>query len=674
MKKKESKKKYPFLLKSCGVIFLIFLAVSIISSVYTRREYLEIHIDEVEKNTEMLNHYAAERLTSYRSLPVLIDAWERDLDVYSSAFMAQLQSSAWVNQLDLPEVTAERVAAMKNSDQRAFGYVCYTRIAYGFDLMYNSFRPTALYCVKMVGGSPAYLFWSDNNSENNYMIPTVPHEIGWDDRPALNEIYASASPDCVMIKGESSVTGEDQMLVYTPIVENGTVLCVIVCAKDWVEVENDISYSAFKIAVVNVLLLFLLTLIVVAFVYRYEREKLRIAAEQQKTQAEMAIAAKIQSDQMPDPAREFSAQKGIDISGFIKPARDIGGDFFDCFMIDDSHTAIVIADVSDKGIPAALFMMLTKTLIKSELMQGSSPAEALNRINRQVSEQNAQGMFVTIWLAVVNLLTGACSIVNAGHENPFVKPAGGAWNELRYHHALAVGITPKTVYTDHKYTLNPGDSIFVYTDGVTDAVNSQHRRYGCERLKAALNGCADSGAESLVRLVREDVSAFFAGEEQFDDITMLCVRFLGFSSITVAAQNGSMNAVNAFVLSKAETFGASKQALKEIRLSVEEIFGNIVDYAYGEGSGTVAVEVMPDERTKVFSVVFRDSGAPFDPTARESPDLTQQNVGGLGIYLAKKMMDELEYEYKDGHNVLTMRKKLCSDASFKEETKCLTQE
>ncbi|MBR5428617.1 MAG: SpoIIE family protein phosphatase, partial [Clostridia bacterium] len=341
--------------------------------------------------------------------------------------------------------------------------------------------------------------------------------------------------------------------------------------------------------------------------------------------------------------------------------------FFDCFMIDGAHIALAVADVSDKGIPAAMFMMLTKTLIKNELTQGRSPAEALNAVNRQLTEQNAEGMFVTVWLAVVNLRTGECEVVNAGHEDPLVKQGGGEWEYLRYRHHLALGITPKTVYQGHRRILNKGDSVFVFTDGVTEEMNAARERYGNDRLRDVLNSCVEGGAGSLVGAVKDDVSSFFAGVEQFDDITMLCFRYFGADSVTVAARNDSLDAVNEFILTRAERFGASERELNEIRLSVEEIFGNIVDYAYEENDGVVEIDVFTDDRTGFFSVTFRDGGRPFDPTAVGAPKLTsdtgQRQVGGLGIYLAKQMTDEIVYEYRDGKNVLTMRKRIAQTQS-----------
>lgn len=663
MTKKQNK---TFLLKSCGVVFVIFLLVSAISSVYTRSEYLKIHIDVVKKNTEILNRYVVESLTDYAAFPWLIDRWTTNRKT-TGRFVSAEQATGWVDQSDLTRITADQIEAREECDKDAFTYICYSRIATGFDQTYVAFRPKAIFCVATVDGVPLCLFCGDEYSNDREHSPNLHEAADQIDQSALDEIYSSLSPDCVTRRGDLDGTGGEHMAFYTPILENGRVLCVIVCVKDLGEVVEDINESALKIAVVNVLMLFALTLLVMAFLFRRQKEKLDLAAQREKTQAEMEIAAKIQADQMPDPARELTSQKEFDVAGFIKPAKEVGGDFFDCFMIDGAHIALAVADVSDKGIPAALFMMLTKTLIKNELLQGHSPAEALNAVNRQLTEQNAEGMFVTVWLAVVDLLTGECDVVNAGHEDPLVRKSDGEWEFLQYHHHLALGITPKTVYQGHRRILNKGDSVFVFTDGVTEEMNAARERYGNDRLRDVLNSCAGADAASLVRAVKDDVTAFFADVEQFDDITMLCFRYFGSDSFTAAARNDSLGAVNEFILSRAERFGASKQERNEIRLSVEEIFGNIVDYAYEDADGVVEIDIDTDDPRGMFSVTFRDAGAPFDPTAVGAPKLTsdtgQRQVGGLGIYLAKQMTDEIVYEYRDGKNVLTMRKRIAQTRS-----------
>ena len=213
--------------------------------------------------------------------------------------------------------------------------------------------------------------------------------------------------------------------------------------------------------------------------------------------------------------------------------RPIGGDFYDFFLVDSDHLAMVIADVSGKGIPAALFMMASKTLINNHLMTGCDPATALERVNLQLCENNTSKMFVTVWLAVLELSTGNGLACNAGHEHPALGRRGEGFELLVYKHNMFLGVSKKARYTNRPFHLNPGDSVFVYTDGVPEAHNRDGQMFGTERLKMVLNQDDNAVPEKLIGNVRAVLDDFVQNAPQFDDVTMLAVKYYGTGEVHV---------------------------------------------------------------------------------------------------------------------------------------------
>jgi len=242
---------------------------------------------------------------------------------------------------------------------------------------------------------------------------------------------------------------------------------------------------------------------------------------------EVRLATEIQIALLPTNFPPFPDRTEFSLFASATPAKGVGGDFYDFFLIDSDHLALVIADVSGKGIPAALFMMMSKTLTKNQLMTGCDPATALARVNGQLCESNSAMMFVTIWAAVVELSTGKGMAVNAGHEKPALCRAGEAFSLLTYRHGASLGINPMAKYANREFELNPGDCVFVYTDGVPEATRADDVMFGDERLLEALNQHADEDPERLISNVHDAVTRFVDDAPQFDDITMLCFKYHG---------------------------------------------------------------------------------------------------------------------------------------------------
>ena len=263
---------------------------------------------------------------------------------------------------------------------------------------------------------------------------------------------------------------------------------------------------------------------------RMEREQMALEnerKEQERIARELSMARDIQASALPQTFPAFPDRTEFDLFASMTPAREVGGDFYDFFLIDSDHLALVIADVSDKGVPAALFMMASKTLIRNELMAGCDPATALERVNLQLCERNPSKMFVTVWLAVLELSTGKGLACNAGHENPCIRRAGGAFELLKYRHDVFVGGLKRAKYRNRAFELHPGDCVFVYTDGVPEATNAVKAMFRAELLIDTLNRDANASPEELIHRVHEEVELFTGHAPQFDDMTMLCCEYRG---------------------------------------------------------------------------------------------------------------------------------------------------
>lgn len=260
---------------------------------------------------------------------------------------------------------------------------------------------------------------------------------------------------------------------------------------------------------------------------KYIRELSDVTAERERINAELSVATAIQEGVLPQIFPPFPDKKEFDLYATMDPAKQVGGDFYDFFLTDDDHIALVMADVSGKGVPAALFMMVSKLLIKNAVQAGLAPADALAKVNEQLLENNSIGYFVTVWLAVIDIRSGEGIVSNCGHENPALKHKGGTYEIVRYQHSPAVATLEGIVYKEHEIRLEPGDMLFVYTDGVTEATNSDNEFFGERRLLDSLNEHAEAGPEELLPLLKEDIDAFVCDAPQFDDVTMLAFRYNG---------------------------------------------------------------------------------------------------------------------------------------------------
>ncbi|MBO6133405.1 MAG: serine/threonine-protein phosphatase [Lachnospiraceae bacterium] len=248
-----------------------------------------------------------------------------------------------------------------------------------------------------------------------------------------------------------------------------------------------------------------------------------ISAEKERIAAELEIAAGIQREALPSVFPAFPDRDEFDLYASMTPAKEVGGDFYDFFLIDPDHLALVIADVSGKGMPAALFMMKGKGILKNRAMQGGSPSEILGYVNNELCKENASSMFITIWLGILEISTGKVDAASAGHEYPFISDENGTYRMYEDPHGLICGIMSGSAYQDYSFTVPVGGGVFVYTDGVTEAQTAQDEQFGFDRIEESLNRRGASSPEEVISHMKEDIKAFAADAEQFDDITMLCL-------------------------------------------------------------------------------------------------------------------------------------------------------
>ena len=260
-------------------------------------------------------------------------------------------------------------------------------------------------------------------------------------------------------------------------------------------------------------------------IQEYVKNITSITKERQRIATELSLATKIQADAVPTEFPAFPDRTEFDIYAYMTPAKEVGGDFYDFFMVDDDHLCILIADVAGKGIPAALFMMATKNIFAGTARMGISPAEVLHTSNNLICARNKESMFLTAWLGILEISTGKLVAANAGHNYPIVRNADGMFECLEDRHGMLLGEFPDMKYENYEIQLKRGSKVFVYTDGLTEATDEHNIMFGMDRIIRALNKDPEADPMQLLKNVQADVDEFVKNAEQFDDLTMLCLEY-----------------------------------------------------------------------------------------------------------------------------------------------------
>ena len=386
-----------------------------------------------------------------------------------------------------------------------------------------------------------------------------------------------------------------------------------------------------------------------------------VTADKERIATELNVATQIQASMLPCIFPAFPGREEFDVYATMTPAKEVGGDFYDFFLVDDDHLALVIADVSGKGVPAALFMVIAKTLLKNAAQTGLSPKEVLEKVNNQLCENNEAEMFVTVWLGIYEISTGKLTAANAGHEYPAVRHENGTFELYKDKHGFVLAGMEGARYREYELELRAGDMLFVYTDGVTEATDGKNTLYGTQRMLEALNRSETAEPEALLRNMKKDIEQFVGEAPQFDDITMLAlkvktVRSGAMKEIRISPQLDRIGEVTDFFEECLAQEDAPVKVMTQINIVVDEIFSNIARYS---GATSVCVGCQVEKDCVVLR--FADDGSPYDPTEKPDPDVTlsaeERQIGGLGIFMVKRMMDEVHYEHRDGCNILTICKR-----------------
>ena len=260
-------------------------------------------------------------------------------------------------------------------------------------------------------------------------------------------------------------------------------------------------------------------------IVKYVDDLTKVTAEKERISTELNLATKIQESMLPGIFPPFPERTEFDIYASMDPAKEVGGDFYDFFLVDDDHLCLVMADVSGKGIPAALFMMASKIILANYAKMGKSPSEILTAANAAICSKNPEDMFVTVWLGIIEISTGTITAANAGHEYPIIKKANGDFELFKDKHGFVIGGMAGLKYKEYTIDIKPGSKLFLYTDGVPEATDSENQLFGTERMMDALNENPDGSPQEILKTVRNSVDAFVKDAEQFDDLTMLCFEF-----------------------------------------------------------------------------------------------------------------------------------------------------
>lgn len=454
-------------------------------------------------------------------------------------------------------------------------------------------------------------------------------------------------------KGESTFKYEGAKchVFFAPVERTGWSMSIFVPDN---EIYGNVKRVGLMVSILQLLGLVMLILLLRGVILSLLKYK-NINDTKERMQSELRIASGIQMSMVPKIFPPFPERKDIDMSAAIVPAKEVGGDLYD-FYIRDEKLYFCIGDVSGKGVPASLVMAVTRSLFRAESAHQDSPAKILEAMNNSMAEVNENNMFVTFFCGVLDLGTGRLRYCNAGHNAPVMLTDHKSF--LPVHANLALGIMGGMVYQEQETVMNYDDAIFLYTDGLTEAENLNHELFGEERMDKVLS--SRRSAQGHLEAMQEAVAEYVGEAPQSDDLTMLFIHYLKkVHNLVLKNKVEELSRLEEFMDSVAEGCNLDAATATNINLALEEAVTNVVMYAYPEGTeGEVDIEATILDG--VLKFVISDDGVPFDPTAVPEADVTlgveERPIGGLGIFLVRKIMDSVEYCRENGRNRLTMTK------------------
>ena len=583
------KRRQRILVQVGAIVLVLFALAALINGVFIYRSSSEDYVGMLESHTGHILHQIREDMEAYASLPWLLDYWQANsetMDLPGDTAQRADETMRMLLAYDLENaraVTSEQAAAFSQQEQKLFAEYCYLEIMPRYYGIKSSFGLEDLYCVTMETTDQAMpIFQARELTQNRdccALGETWPFNAPL--HPAVSELYTERADRTYFEQVTSTVNGVEYLFGYLPIMADGAIRGYFCAAYTMTDIRNAVANNMRVIEWVNILIIFLAAVLLLVLVYftvlkklafvqksvreyrdtkdsrtvaeklktirtknevgaladdfsdmaveleRYTGEMVRLSAEKERIGTELSLATQIQASMLPHIFPAFPTRSEFDIYASMDPAKEVGGDFYDYFLIDDDHLCMVIADVSGKGVPAALFMMASKIILQSVAMMGLSPAGILQRTNEAICSNNEAQMFVTVWLGILELSSGKLTAANAGHEFPALRQPGGAFELYKDRHGFVIGGMEGVRYREYEIQLEPGSKLFVYTDGVAEATSAEKELFGTERMIDALNVDPDAAPEQILRNVRAGVDGFVKDAEQFDDLTMLCVEYKG---------------------------------------------------------------------------------------------------------------------------------------------------
>jgi len=454
--------------------------------------------------------------------------------------------------------------------------------------------------------------------------------------------------------------GEKEYVFYAPIDRANWSMAIVIPQK---EIYGDIQRVGLLVILLQVLGLLVMSVILYTSV-KNQLQFREVAEKKSRIDSELRIAQDIQMSMIPKALQADTDEVDIDMSGIVVPAKEVGGDLYDYF-VRDGYLFFCIGDVSGKGVPAALVMSVTRSLFRSVSAHEKSPRKIVSTMNESLADMNENDMFVTFFLGVLDLSDGHLRYCNAGHNAP-VRLGARECGFLEVVPNLPLGVVSGLQYEEQETTFSCGDGLFLYTDGLTEAEDVRHLLFGAERMQETVRAACGLSAGKLVEAMRKAVNSHIQGCEPSDDLTMLAIRYMNPSLSDAWERRVTLRDVSEiprlqrFMQAVSEHAELDHALSLNLNLALEEAVSNVLLYAYpGEAGKEVDIKAMVREDRIDFTV--SDSGVPFDPTAIPDPDLSadlkDRPVGGLGIYLVKRIMDEVSYCRRGGKNILSMTKK-----------------
>ncbi len=400
----------------------------------------------------------------------------------------------------------------------------------------------------------------------------------------------------------------------------------------------------------------------------YMQHLAETTTEKEKIESELNVAHNIQMGMLP---RGFSTPENWDLFATLDPAKAVGGDLYDFFYLDDDHLCIAIGDVAGKGVPASLFMMVTRTLLRAKAVAGTPINVVMQSINHELCQDNPSQMFVTFFAGIVDLKSGKMEFCNAGHNYPYIVGLGEEIRQLKVRNGLPLGIYDTNEYSSESFSFNPGEILVLTTDGITDALNMSNDFFGEAKLAASLTALANRNTKALTELLIGELKRFSRGAEQADDITILALQYKDatmngaagapFIHLDLLNQVSELEKIANRIEELSEAWNIPPKIGMELNLVLEELFTNVVFYAFDDNmEHNITIDfVLPDVHQ--VQITIRDDGKPFNLLDKNTDEnfgkpVEERQIGGLGIHFIRKMMNSVDYRREGNKNIVTLTK------------------